>query len=1353
MKLRYLLPVLLLFFYAGLQAQIKIGDNPQNLDAASVLELESTSRVFVITRITMAEMNAINPLQGAMVYNTDEQCLFYFDGTEWINLCDALRLTFTADPIFNDYQTIEITTSEDNVNFEVREIRGSNIVDFSITSVDIQNNAITSAKLAPDSVGNEELQDNTVGDAELDYAQVTLSDFTNDAGFITSAAIVSADAGNAIIPGSDNGAFLDLTPVQTALNDLDVAVTTISLVDNGDGTYSFSDSQGNIQLITTNGLTVTNTVAGNLIATLTLPDGSSTNINETITSLTDAGDGFITYTKEDGTQETVAKSDLTDNGDGTYTFTNNNGTDVVLNTNGLTVTNTVPGNLIATFTLADGTSTDVNETITALTDNGDGLITFTKEDGTQETVAKADITDNLDGTYTFANNDGTDVLLSTNGLTVSNTLAGNLIATLTQADGSTTDINETITSLVDNGDGFVTYIKEDGTSVTVAKADITDNGDGTYTFTNNDGADVTVDTNGLVVNNTLAGNLIATLTQADGSSADINETITSLVDNGDGFVTFVKEDGTSDTVAKADITDNGNGTYTFTNNDGTDVTVNTSGLVVTNTVAGNLIATLTQADGSSSDINETVTSLVDNGDGFVTFVKEDGTSDTVAKADITDNLDGTFTFNNNDGVDVILDFNAAALPFDNSINGFIADNVQAAIEEVSGGSTDDQIISTDGTPGNIDLEDGGGPIVINVDDADADATNELNTGLAMVNGSLEVSDAGGTLSENLISSDVNNNLIFGTDGRLYLNVDAAASGETITSIVDNGDGTFTYTNENLVPVIISKADLTDNGDGTYTFTNNDGTDETVDTRAVSNPYDNTVTGLLTSTNVQAALDELAGGADNQDISTDNTPGNISIQNGSTLTLNVDDADADPNNEIQDLSLAANTLSLTGDATPVDLSGYLDNTDAQTVSTTGAAGNLSISGGNTITLNVDDADADPNNEIQDLSLAANTLSLSGDATPVDLSGYLDNTDAQDLSLTGNTLSLTGDASPVDLSGYLDNTDAQDLTGASLSGANILQIDIQNGASTTVDLSSLDDPGTDDQTLTLAANSLSIEDGNSVDLSGYLDNTDAQDLSLTGNSLSLTGDATPVDLSGYLDNTDSQDLTGASLSGANILQIDIQNGASTTVDLSSLDNPGTDDQTLTLAANSLSIEDGNSVDLSGYLDNTDAQDLSLTGNSLSLTGDATPVDLSGYLDNTDAQTVSTTGAAGNLSISGGNTITLNVDDADADPNNEIQDLSLAANTLSLSGDATPVDLSGYLDNTDAQDLSLTGNTLSLTGDATPVDLSGYLDNTDAQTLATTGAAGNLSISGGNTITLNVDDADADPNNEIQDLSLAA
>ena len=63
--------------------------------------------------------------------------------------------------------------------------------------------------------------------------------------------------------------------------------------------------------------------------------------------------------------------------------------------------------------------------------------------------------------------------------------------------------------------------------------------------------------------------------------------------------------------------------------------------------------------------------------------------------------------------------------------------------------------------------------------------------------------------------------------------------------------------------------------------------------------------------------------------------------------------------------------------------------------------------------------------------------------------------------------------------------------------------------------------DEQTLSLVDNTLSIENGNGVDLSSYLDNTDEQDLSLTANILSLTGDpGGDVDLSPYLDNTDNQ-----------------------------------------------------------------------------------------------------------------------------------------------------------------------------------------------------------------------------------------
>jgi hypothetical protein len=65
-----------------------------------------------------------------------------------------------------------------------------------------------------------------------------------------------------------------------------------------------------------------------------------------------------------------------------------------------------------------------------------------------------------------------------------------------------------------------------------------------------------------------------------------------------------------------------------------------------------------------------------------------------------------------------------------------------------------------------------------------------------------------------------------------------------------------------------------------------------------------------------------------------------------------------------------------------------------------------------------------------------------------------------------------------------------------------------------------------------------------LSEYLDNTDAQEISFSENTLSITGSETSVDFSSYLDNTD--------------------------------------EQTLALNGNTLSISDGNSVDLSSLLE---------------------------------------------------------------------------------------------------------------------------------------------------------------------------
>lgn len=168
---------------------------------------------------------------------------------------------------------------------------------------------------------------------------------------------------------------------------------------------------------------------------------------------------------------------------------------------------------------------------------------------------------------------------------------------------------------------------------------------------------------------------------------------------------------------------------------------------------------------------------------------------------------------------------------------------------------------------------------------------------------------------------------------------------------------------------------------------------------------------------------------------DTEPGKISIVNGNTVYINVDDADPDPGNELQKLLLNGSLLSLDPaqpNSSGVDLSSLV--TDPTNLSVTNIAPNLEInsSTGDGITLeagdNIElevlnssafrinntyvDGDADPENEIQ--SLYTNQLpghiGLPG-SDPVEVFINVDDADhnteneLQDLVLNGNELSLT------------------------------------------------------------------------------------------------------------------------------------------------------------------------------------------------------------------------------------------------------------------------------------------------------------------------------------------------------------
>lgn len=501
---------------------------------------------------------------------------------------------------------------------------------------------------------------------------------------------------------------------------------------------------------------------------------------------------------------------------------------------------------------------------------------------------------------------------------------------------------------------------------------------------------------------------------------------------------------------------------------------------------------------------------------------------------------------------------------------------------------------------------------------------------------------------------------------------------------------------------------------------------------------------------------------------------LSIENN--IISNTGDNDNNPSNEINTSVVLGvdKVLRITdaGGTQQADLSvleGTVQNltqvlsqgadAGAQRISNLGAPTNLTDAATKTYVDNHVDADASPTNELQDLNLTGNNLIITnnGAATPINLAPYLDNTDNQNLTLspvvgTSRTVNISnGTGVNFDVADN-DNSATNEIQSLTKTGG---LISLSNGGgSVTIN----DDSNTNEiQTLSKVGATISLTSGGSVTLNDDSNTNELQDLNRVGNTLSLTGDATTVDLTSYLDNTDGQTLA-TQFVDPNTRSVAITGGNTINVDVRDADANATNE----------------------------LQDLSLAANTLSLSNDATTVNLAPYLDNTDNQNLSLTtpivGTTRTINISNGTNITFDVADNDNSATNEIQDMSLAANTLSLTGDATtinlapyldntdnqdltisgntlsltndatPINLTPYLDNTDNQDLVLTGNTLSLTNDATTINLASYLDNTDSQNLSSSSASTNrtISISGGTSTTINIADLDNDPTNELQTLN---
>ncbi len=546
-----------------------------------------------------------------------------------------------------------------------------------------------------------------------------------------------------------------------------------------------------------------------------------------------------------------------------------------------------------------------------------------------------------------------------------------------------------------------------------------------------------------------------------------------------------------------------------------------------------------------------------------------------------------------------------------------------------------------------------------------------------------------------------------------------------------------------------------------------GTVWTVDTSAITSLkiLDNTITATDLAVDVVSSVDGVTNDGGNIDLVQGGIVTITPNDGANTITISATEVDGSVTNEIQQIDtfeIVSNTLraSLSSDGVPfksVNLAPYLDNTDAQTltVDSTDIGGvterfSVSISNGNTIYIDVPQIGGlgGGQNNVG-ANLGSGTGIYAGKADTVLQFKSLVEGYGIDLSNTSTEITIKVDTAQI----------------ATLHDVAVVQDDINAHESADGDLSATNEVQQID-TFEIASNilraSLSL-DGvpfKTVDLSPYLDNTDAQDLTITGSSSPYT-----LDISGSSNDINFASGTGISLSEspANTLVITnsspdqtvvLNNGTgisvSGTYPTFTITNSApnvTTDLTFTGASSpyTLNSSDGTDVTIAqgtGITLSRSSNELTITnsapdqtvslseGTGIDVTGTYPNFTIASTVTNTDAQnlTIEGSGPTYDIAISGGSDVTIQ--------GAGILTLSESpANTLILT--ATEVD--GSVTNEGVLSVGAGTGTTSLI----------QSNSSGSATITLTGSGITTVNESGNTITITSTEVDGSTTNEIQQI----
>ncbi len=235
-------------------AQTKIGDNVLDIDSASILELESSSRGFLPSRMTSAQRDAQTQWdQAHIIYNTTENCLQIYTGSLWLCLQQGTPIDSS---IYKQNGTLQ---SDRNVMMDGNDLTFDGSKDITITSdgrlgigdstpeaqLDVEGGTVRLSDYGNGAISGQRtflLGVDSSGDViEVDTASVGTDDQTIDALFISNDTL--------FISLEDDGVsdlFVNLAPY---LDDINIYQANDTLSSNRtvnmDGKYiQFSNSDG-----------------------------------------------------------------------------------------------------------------------------------------------------------------------------------------------------------------------------------------------------------------------------------------------------------------------------------------------------------------------------------------------------------------------------------------------------------------------------------------------------------------------------------------------------------------------------------------------------------------------------------------------------------------------------------------------------------------------------------------------------------------------------------------------------------------------------------------------------------------------------------------------------------------------------------------------------------------------------------------------------------------------------------------------------------------------------------------------------------------------------------------------------